>query len=73
MTRVLIKTMPAWLFVCYIVTSHCRRQDENRFVTRTGTGFRPAHLFGVRARFHIQMLKPPKKINASTLGHKGIG
>ena len=35
--------------------------------------FQFVHLVGVRARFHIQILRPPKMMQASTLGHNGIG
>ena len=45
-----------------------RRQP---FVRLHGSRF--VHLVGVRASFHIQRLRPPKKMKASTLGHNGIG
>jgi hypothetical protein len=44
--------------------------DSGRCQTRS---FQFVHLLGVRASFHIQTLRPPKMMQASTLGHNGIG
>jgi hypothetical protein len=47
-------------------------QEFNSMVALTPVTGLFVHLVGVRASFHIQRLRPPRTIKATTLGHNGI-